>query len=123
MLTFCFSLLEESSNVNDGSTEKNAQQGTPNIGRPRSLSAFQEFVMTLMRLRLGLFERDLSHRFGLSIGTVSNVTHKWMKLIRSQLGHLIKMPNRETIQYYSPPSFKQLFPNVVIVIDCSELEI
>ena len=45
-----------------------------------------------------------------------------MKLIRSQLGHLIRMPNRETIQYYSPPSFKQLFPNVVIVIDCTELE-
>ena len=122
MLTFCFSLLEESSNVNDESTEKNAQPGTPKIGRPRSLSAFEEFVMTLMRLRLGLFQRDLSHRFGISIGTVSNVTRKWMKLIRSQLGHLIRMPNRETIQYYSPPSFKQLFPNVVIVIDCTELE-
>ena len=122
MLTFCFSLLEESSNVNDESSEKNAQPGTPKIGRPRSLSAFEEFVMTLIRLRLGLFERDLSHRFGISIGTVSNVTRKWMKLIRSQLGHLIRMPNRETIQYYSPPSFKQLFPNVVIVIDCTELE-
>lgn len=75
-----------------------------------------------MRLRLGLFERDLSHRFGISIGIVSNVTRKWMKLIQSQLGHLIRMPNRETTQYYSPPSFKQLFPNVVIVIDCTELE-
>ena len=51
------------------------------IGRPRSLSAFEEFVMALMRPRLGLFERDLSHRFGISIGTVLNVIHKWMKLI------------------------------------------
>ena len=122
MLTFCFSLVEESSNIYDESTEGNPQPETLKIGRPRSLTAFQEFVMTLIRLRLGLFEKDLSHRFGIAIGTVSNVTRKWIKLIRSQLGHLIRMPNRETIKYYSPPSFKQLFPNVVIVIDCTELE-
>lgn len=66
----------------DESTEQNVQPETPKIGRPRSLSAFEEFVMAVMRLRLGLFERDLSHRFGISIGTLSKL--KWMKLIRSQ---------------------------------------
>ena len=31
------------------------------IGRPRSLSIFKEFTL-VMRLRLGLFEKNLGHR-------------------------------------------------------------
>jgi len=34
------------------------------IGRPRSLSMFEEFTLVMMRLRLGLFEKALGHRFG-----------------------------------------------------------
>ena len=75
-----------------------------------------------MRLRLGLFEKDLAHRFGIAIGTVSNITRKWYTLLRAQLGPLVRMPERDIIRYYSPPAFKQLFPKVVIVIDCTEIE-
>lgn len=77
--------------------------------------------MVLRRLRLGLFEKDLAHRFDIAIGTVSNITRKWYKLLRAELGPLIRMPERD-IKYYSPPAFKQLFPKVVIVIDCTEIE-
>lgn len=78
--------------------------------------------MVLMRLRLGLFEKDLAHRFGIAIGTVSNITRKWYTLLRAQLGPLVRMPERDIIRYYSPPAFKQLFPKMVIVIDCTEIE-
>ena len=40
-------------------------------GRPRSLTTFQEFTLVMIRLRLGLFERDLAHRFNVSIMTIS----------------------------------------------------
>ena len=43
------------------------------IGRPRSLSVFEEFTLVIMRLRLGLFEKDLGHRFKVSESTVPRV--------------------------------------------------
>ncbi|XP_028517626.1 uncharacterized protein LOC110248722 [Exaiptasia diaphana] len=73
MLLFCFELVQASNNVCEREGEIN--QKTPKIGRPRALTAFQEYIMVLMRLRLGLFERDLAHRFGnIALGTVSNIT-------------------------------------------------
>ena len=35
-------------------------------GRRRKLSSLDEFFMVLVRMRLGLFELDLAHRFGSS---------------------------------------------------------
>ena len=37
------------------------------------MSIFEEFILTLMRLRLGLFQKDLAHRFNVSETTVSTV--------------------------------------------------
>ena len=42
------------------------------LGRPRSMGIFEEFILTLMRL-LGLFQKDLAHRFNVSETTVSTV--------------------------------------------------
>lgn len=120
-LIFCFDLVQEASNKT-GEKEGELNQKTHKIGRPRALTPFQEYIMVLMRLRLGLFEKDLAHRFDIAIGTVSNITRKWYKLLRVELGPLIRMPERDIIKYYSPPAFKQLFPKVVIVIDCTEIE-
>lgn len=51
------------------------------IGRPRSLSKFEEFTLGMLRLRLGLFEKDLAHRFGISESTVSNIFRTWMHFL------------------------------------------
>ena len=40
-------------------------------GRKRSPPPLEEFVLTMVRLRLGLFEQDLAYRFGVSQSTVS----------------------------------------------------
>ncbi|XP_046864361.1 uncharacterized protein LOC124458378 [Xenia sp. Carnegie-2017] len=122
MLTFCFNLVEESRIDINGDNTDDTQIRRPKLGRPRALSCYEEYILVLMRLRLGLFEKDLAHRFGVAVGTVSNIIRKWIKLLRAKLGSLIRMPERDTIKYYSPPAFKQLFPQVVIVIDCTEIE-
>ena len=41
------------------------------LGRPRSISIFEEFILTLMRLGLGLFQKDLTNRFNVSETTVA----------------------------------------------------
>jgi hypothetical protein len=63
MMLVCYSLIENKANNLNYDKKENPESSThshsPRVGRPRSLTKFQEFVMVLIRLRLGLFERDL----------------------------------------------------------------
>ena len=45
---------------------------------PGKLSLVDEFLMVLMKLRLGLLNEDLGYRFGVSNSTVSRIFHKWL---------------------------------------------
>ena len=54
------------------------------IGRPRSLSVFEEFTLVMMTLRLGLFEKDLGHRFKVSESTVSTIFRAWIHFLRQE---------------------------------------
>ena len=42
-------------------------------GRKRLLSTFNEYLLVLVRLRLGLFEKDLANRFNISMSTVPRI--------------------------------------------------
>ena len=48
--------------------------------------------MVMMRLRLGLFEKDLGHRFNVSIMTVSHITRSWIRFLRAEFEPLIQIP-------------------------------
>ena len=47
-------------------------------GKQRLLTIMEEFILTLVRLRLGLLSRHLSDIFGVSEGTVSKVFTTWV---------------------------------------------
>lgn len=74
-LLLCYNLVKDSaqrmSYINHEKTHHEQLPGNSRAGRPRILTQFQEFVMVLMRIRLGLFEKDLSHRFLISESSVS----------------------------------------------------
>ena len=44
------------------------------------LTPFQEFVLTLIKLRLDLPFQDIAYRFGLSVTTVSRIFSKWLTM-------------------------------------------
>ena len=50
-------------------------------GRTQSLPPLEEFFLVLVRLRLGLFERDLGDRFGISVSTVSRICITWINFL------------------------------------------
>ena len=50
-------------------------------GPQRKTSLEQEFLLTLMRLRLGLLIKDLAFRFQISTTRVSQIWITWVKLL------------------------------------------
>ena len=124
-LMLCFDFVEEPSrNLSYGSHQRKIlDSNTSNKpGRPRKLTIFQEFVMVLMKLRLGLFNRDLAYRFNISSSVVSEIFRTWIRFLRSELQLLIQLPPKDVIKLHMPSLFKEFYPRTTIIIDCTEIE-
>ena len=86
-------------------------------GRHRALQPVDEFFMVLVRLRLALLEKDLAHRFNISVTSVSHILTTWIIFLNQQLRPLITFPSRTVIQRHMPAQFKA---DTRIIIDCTE---
>ena len=53
---------------------------------PKKLSQWDEFLLTLMGLELGLLNEDLAERFGVSPTLCSYIFTTWIKLLSKVLG-------------------------------------
>ena len=51
------------------------------LGRHHILPPIEEFLLVLIRLRLGLLEQDIAYRFGLSQSTVSRIITTWINFL------------------------------------------
>lgn len=95
----------------------------PKTGRPRKLKPRNEFFLFLCRLRLGLLETDLAHRFNISIGSVSNIFLSWANFVYLRLGSLDIWPTREMIDKTMPLSFREKYPTLRVIIDATEIKV
>ena len=91
--------------------------------RSHKLSVEDEFFLTMIKLRLGLFNKDLAVRFGISLSTVSKIFMTWINLIYIKLDSLKIFPHRDVIVKYMTKEFKQQYHDVMVIIDCAELRI
>ena len=83
-LLLCYSLLEDTAkSINYGSYTKLANDNK--LCRPRKLSCFNEFILVCMKLRLGLFNGDIGHRFIVCESTVPLTFRTWIRLSRVEL--------------------------------------
>lgn len=53
----------------------------------RSMLLIDEMFMFLVRLKLGLFEQDLAHRFQIHLSTVSRKLNTWSNIYTFCLEH------------------------------------
>ena len=90
-------------------------------GPSRKLSSEQEFLLVMMRLRMGLTVPDLAFRFQVSAGLVSQIFATWIRLVAKELKWLIMWPSKVDIRRSLPESFKKWFPKVRTIIDCTEV--
>ena len=80
--------------------------------------------MALLRLRQGLLDRGLAHRFRVSLSTISPVLRCWLKFTRAEFQTLcIHWPSKEQVISFMPEQFQKLCPELVSIIDCTEIRI
>ena len=91
--------------------------------RQRSLPPLEEFLMTLVRLRLGLFEQDLAHRFGVSQSTVSRITCTWINFLYLKLEELPLWPPKELVKSNLPKPFRSNYLSTRVILDATEIYI
>ena len=91
----------------------------------KKLSHRDEFLLTLMRLRLGLLNEDLADRFNISTTVCSNTFTTWIRLLSKVLGDaLVVWIPREAIRENFPEVFKKTgHYKCRVIIDCSEVSI
>ena len=102
-------------------SSKHEQPTRQLLNRQRLLQPIDELFMVLVRLRLNLLEKDLSHRFNCSLSTVSRVCTAWLPFLSTQLYPLITWPSRELINHHMPTQFRDVYPSTRVIIDCTEL--
>ena len=78
--------------------------------------------MVLMRVRLGLFVKDLTHQFCVSESTVSHIFRGWIKFMRAEFKPMcILWPSKEEIKHFMLPLIKEFYRELVSIIDCTEI--
>lgn len=114
----CSSLKYWSGQPSARDTNYRRNRGKP--GPARKLSLFQEFILTLVRLRLGIFEFFIADLFGISKSRVSQIFITWITFMSNVFGKFLKWPSREQVKKYMPLSFRKHYPNTRAIIDCTE---
>ena len=88
----------------------------------RVLTETEEYLLTLIRIRLGLDLELLGYLFGIHASTASRIFITWVNVLYSTFQHLIVWPERAMIHAHMPPEFKARYTNTRVIIDCTEFE-
>ena len=108
LLAFCEEILESDAEVMrqwHGSESKESYSLHKSGARCR-LPLLEQFFMVLVRLRRGLLEFDVAHRFGISQSTVSRLTITWLNFMRhSMKDNLERFPPWHIVEKYIPVTF------------------
>ena len=123
-LEACFNVIDPGKNGEnilyiDGHTSDDKRRPS---SKPRKLDVKDEFLMCLVRLRLGLFSEDLAFRFNVSKSTVSRLWLSWLNFMYLRLGQLDIWPTQDSIRKTMPHSMKEKYPSLEWIIDAFKLQ-
>lgn len=77
-------------------------------------------LMTLMKIKLGLCDKDLAYRFGVQDSFVTRICQMWLPALAAVLKPLIAWPSAEFVAESRPPVFKGKFKKCRCIIDVPE---
>jgi len=87
----------------------------------RALPLIDELFMFLVRIKLGLFEQDLAHRFSIHISSVSRKIITWANYLYFSLGSQPIWPSRTQVSERMPKCFRTQYPSTRVILDCTEI--
>ena len=99
-----------------------AQGADAKVRRRRNQSLFDEFLLTLIRLRRGYDNEMLSSMFAMSASQASKIFLSWVCYLDQVLAPLIQYPSKEMVADNLPDCF-EAFPNTRVILDCFEIQI
>lgn len=76
--------------------------------------------MVLIRLKVGLFIRDLAERFDISQSQFSKIFTTWINFLNAELPLIFPFPSQEKVSDLLPKSFAN-YPTTRVIIDCTEI--
>ncbi|XP_035697983.1 uncharacterized protein LOC118430999 [Branchiostoma floridae] len=94
--------------------------GRSRPGPKRKCTLLDEFFLVMVRLRVGLFHKDLAIRFGLSESTVSRIISTWINFLYLELPQMHPFPSQSEVRANMPLQFSK-YPTTRIIIDCTEI--
>ena len=77
-------------------------------------------LLVLMKIRLGVTNKDLAYRFRINYGMVSKIYRSWLVILSKALQPLIVWPSRGALRQHLPSAFKS-YKNCACIIDCTEI--
>ena len=90
------------------------------MGPEKNLRSYDEFLLCLTELKLGLLNRDLAYRSSISEGLCSNICHCWFRAIALYLQYFVSAPGIGMINVTSPKRSHQ-YRNLIRIIGCGEV--
>ena len=91
------------------------------FGPGRKLEGKQEFLLVLMKLRLGITNELLCDMFNISRGTCSQVINTWIRFLAWELKPLVFWPDRDTVRYMLPAKLAEKYSFLRCTLDCTEV--
>ncbi|XP_032798227.2 uncharacterized protein LOC116934913 isoform X2 [Daphnia magna] len=98
------------------------EQSAPKPHPLEVLTHFQQFVLTLVKLRLNLRLEDLGHRFNIAKSTVSKYVHIWVTgMYQVFVPTFPFWPGEREVKATLPMVFREHFERCISIIDCFEI--
>ena len=90
-------------------------------GRPRALTPFEGYILTLCKLRQNFLFEHLCFLLQVALSTASKTFLMWISFLYLRLGGVSIWPTRDTVKMAMPDSMKQKFPNCRVILDSTEI--
>ena len=87
-----------------------------------AMTLFEEYILTLVRIRRGYDTVLLAYLFGISQSHVSRLFTTWVNVLYRCFLPLLRWPSAQLVRQNLPPSFKQ-FPKTRVIIDATEFHV
>jgi hypothetical protein len=99
---------------------RNLKKPASRFGPQRKLTSRGEFLLMLMKLRLGLLNKDLANRFSISESLSSRIFLTWLRASGKVLGSMVNVLDQDTLIATKPVRYRNL-PDLHSIIDCTEV--